>query len=135
MNKNTYRTIEGLRTLGFSTDEAWTLRRIAMTFHRWDEGCCGDGNDHASWCITRDEKTGKPFREVSYHSGGKNVLTAIPDREKGAEKRLAAIMASHPDFVAYHQTDCRGASLYIIARKDISGDVETCYSRGLAVCA
>lgn len=42
-----------LLALGFSFEEASTLRRISMTLHRWHEMECGDGNDYASWCIVR----------------------------------------------------------------------------------
>jgi hypothetical protein len=51
------------------------------------------------------------------------VVSPIPDRERGAQKRLAMIMAKYPGWQAYVQGDPRGASLYIRA------DVNSCYTR------
>ncbi len=136
MTKNTLEMIQRLNTLGFDNDEAFTLRRIAMTFHRWDEAECGDSNDHFSRCLERDEETGKPFWCVYWHNENKVRKTPAPDREAGAQKRLDKIMSSHPDFVAYHQGDCRGASLYIVRKSDLNGlDIHSTYTRGTAVYA
>jgi hypothetical protein len=91
-------------------EDAWELRRISMTLHRWHELECGDSNDYASWCITRGHKAngefthddnGKPFVERHVHSENKARYESIPDREKGALKRLAKIMARYPGFQAY----------------------------------
>lgn len=86
------------------------LRRCAMTLHRWAEAECGDGRRDVSWCITRDDATGKPFREVHSRAGVQRY--AVADREKGALKRLAAICARY-GLHYYHQTDPRGASVYV----------------------
>lgn len=133
-----------LRGAGFSLEDANSLRRIAMTLHRWHELECGDGNDFASWCITRGKKlsahqfqhdeNGKPYLETHYHSGTPQAYyEAIPDREKGALKRLAAVMKRYPDFVEYVQTDLRGASLYICKRSETPQPLDQYYSRGIAV--
>jgi hypothetical protein len=133
MNTQTIEMLNRVRNLGFSLDEALKLRRIAMTFHRWDELECGDGNDYASWAIERDEETGKPYKCIYPHNGEMRRY-AIADREKGAQKRLEAIMAEHPELVAYHQGDCRGASLYIVKRSDLNGtDINSTYTRGVAI--
>lgn len=92
-------------------EEALKLRRIEMTLQRWGELECGDSNDHCSWSIERDETTGKPYRCVYPHQGQMRRY-AIADRERGALKRLQAIMAAHPDYAAYHQTDPWGANLH-----------------------
>lgn len=136
MTTKDMRLIDGLRGLGFSFDEACTLRRIEMTLHRWCELECGDGNDYASWSIERDEETDKPFRCVYPHDG-KNRRYAIADREKGALKRLDAIMAGHPELAAYYQTDPRGSALYIVKRSDVPDGkpIDQFYTRGLAVAA
>ena len=147
-----------LEKLGFSYEEARQLRRIEMTLHRWAEQECGDSNDYASWAIERDEATNRPYK-VTYPHNGKSTRYPIADREAGALKRLKSIMASHPDFVAYHQTDPRGCALYIVRRADLPklSDAEIVrmhgasainstasrlgavlsqyYTRGLAVCA
>ncbi len=125
-----------LQKLGFTYEESVSLRRIEMTLHRWDEQECGDGNDYASWAIERDETTGRPYR-VTYPHTGKSYRHPIADREAGALRRLAAIMVSHPGFVAYHQTDCRGAALYIVRKTEIpaGASIESYYNRGLCVAA
>lgn len=120
---------------GISHDDAAALRRISMTLHRWHELECGDGNG----CIERDEKTGIPY----YYNGNSRFTQAndrraysrIPDREAGAKRRLAAIMARYPAFASYIQTDPRGAALYILRPDDVPAGaaVESYYSRGLAV--
>jgi hypothetical protein len=134
MNKQTTELVAQLRDRGFSTDEALSLRKISMTFHRWNEAECGDGNDYASWSIERDEETGIPYRCIYPHSGEMH-RHRIPDREKGAQKRLAKIMEQHPDFMAYEQGDPRGASLYIVRKSDLNGgEIRSLYTRGIAIC-
>jgi hypothetical protein len=120
-----YRRFEGL---GFDVDAADALRRIEMTLHRWAEAeCNGD--------IERDEDTGKIYRSYAA-MGGKHFAYRIADREAGALKRLGAIMAQHPEFLAYHQGDPRGCALYIVRKTDIpeGGDIDAYYTRGFAVC-
>jgi len=116
---------------GFNRTEAQALRRIEMTLQRWGERECGDGSN---WCVERDEKTGKPFNV--YHGEGKPSRYPIPDREKGALKRLAEIMSLHPEFIPYHQGDCRGCNLYLVPKDAIkSGEnIGSVYTRGIAVC-
>lgn len=137
MNKRErqYRLMNRLSELGFSFDEAQKLRRIEMTLHRWAELECGDGNDQVSWSIERDEETGKPFMVTYPHSGCKSHRQAVADREAGALRRLAQIMAGHPDLEAYHQGDPRGCALYIVRKADLGGgDINSLYTRGIAVC-
>lgn len=152
-----------LRSIGISQDDAESLRRISMTLHRWHELECGDGNEYGSWCIVRGRKErkpvevrgalaiskpelhfvhdddGTPFLEHHHylHGRGKDYTThsAIPDRERGALKRLAAIMSRYPALSYYVQTDPRGASLYILREGDVPAgqDVSSYYSRGVAV--
>ena len=146
-----------LQAAGISWDDACALRRISMTLHRWHELECGDGNDYGSWCITRGRKEtlrsgregpntvfihdddGKPYLEHHHylHGAGKDTITysPLPDRERGAQKRLAKIMARYPAHQAYVQTDPRGCALYILRPGDVpaGSDVSSCYSRGIAV--
>lgn len=128
--------INCLESIGFTYGEACELRRIQMTLHRWDEAECGDSNDRFSRCLERDETTGKPYWVIRYHNENKERRHATPDREKGALKRLARIMANHPDFVAYHQSDCRGCALYIVRKSEIpaGSKIDSCYNHGVAVC-
>ena len=145
------RQAEVLQSLGFTADEAESLRRISMTLHRWHELECG--TDHG--CVERDEKTGKPYyinanaRYVDPRDP--RARHAIPDRETGALKRLADILTARnarPRFVqgtgfaaapgpltAFIQTDPRGAALYIIRPGDVPAgeNVDAYYSRGICV--
>lgn len=122
-----YDCIDTLRRAGIAYDDATALRRIAMTLHRWHERECG--TDHG--CVERDETSGKAYWRSSF--SGKRW--AIPDRETGARKRLAKIMAKYPSLSAYIQGDPRGAALYILRPGDVpeGAEVDSYYSRGLAV--
>ena len=107
--------------------DAFALRRIAMTLHRWHELECGvDGG-----CIERDEESGRTFWLNSM--SGRRYPT--PDRETGALIRLSAIMARYPSLSAYVQGDPRGAALYILRPGDVpeGKEADSYYSRGLAV--
>lgn len=119
-----------LTAIGISYADAVDLRRIAMTLHRWHEMECGTD----SGAIERDETTGKPF----WHRAGGLYPTRrynVADRETGALKRLAAIMARYPAFGFYVQGDPRGASLYILRPGDVPAgeSADSFYSRGVAV--
>lgn len=145
MDKDTFYMIERVKSLGISDDDAWHLRRIAMTLHRWHELECGDGNDRASWTIARGRKdnsgafeyddNGRPYLETHYHDRNGAVYSPIPDRERGAQRRLAKIMERYPTLQAYIQGDPRGAPLYILRPGDVpeGEDVNAYYSRGIAV--
>ncbi len=146
--------IDDLQSAGFSFEDAHALRRISMTLHRWHELECGDSNDYASWCITRGhhgtrppafvhDEDGKPYLERHYYPqvvgqpGNRTTYTAIPDRERGALRRLARIMARYPGFASYVQGDPRGCALYIIPLDRLNtydaANLDCCYTRGIAV--
>lgn len=94
-------------------DQVIALRRCAMTLNRWNELECGDNNDYASFCIERDETTGKPYMCVYPHKSDEVSRRSIPDRETGALKRAKAIC----DLLGVrmsHQRDPRGPSLAIV---------------------
>ena len=149
-----------LQAAGISWDDACALRRISMTLHRWHELECGDGDAYSSWCLVRGKLTstrvkterglnvrrdlfeyndsGAPHMERHYYSAtiqGPPVYHRVVDRERGAQKRLAKIMARYPGFQAYVQTDPRGCALYILRPGDVpaGSDVSSCYNRGIAV--
>lgn len=112
MNINAHEMLVRLEKEGLGSADALALRRISMTLHRWHELECGNGNAYASWSIERDEKTGKPYFCAYPHTGeSRRAITA--DREKGALRRLAVIMARYPGLDAYVQTDPRGPALYV----------------------
>ncbi len=141
-----------LAKLGFTMEEADKLRRIEKTLHRWAEMECGDSNDHASWVIERDEKTGKPYRLYCNHRvhPTNTTKTPIADRERGALKRLEAIIKTvnnRHEFIEYgqikwtelwfyHQTDPRDVSVYVGRKSDLrpNQELSSCYSSaGVAV--
>lgn len=116
-----------LERIGISYPDAVNLRKISMTLHRWHEMECGVNNG----CVERDETTQKTYWLNSYTSR----RTPIPDRETGALKRLAAIMAKYPTLTSYVQGDPRGCALYILRPGDVpeGGQADSYYSRGIAV--
>lgn len=81
------------------------------------------------------DDVGKPHIERHAHSENKPSYTLIADREAGAQRRLARIMARYPGMSAYVQGDPRGASLYILRPGDVpeGSTVDNCYNRGVAV--
>lgn len=123
------RLLDTLQRNGFSGDEFVQLRRISNTLQRWAEAeCNGD--------IERDETTGKPYRvSQGYAPTWKVQRWPVPDREAGAIKRLKAIMAQHPAWTYYHQTDPRGAALYLVEVEKIPVGIglDCCYS-SIGIC-
>ena len=134
MNNHSHNMIRRLTDLGISHEDALTLRRCAMTLHRWHEQECGDGNDYCSWAIERDEETQIPYR-VTYPHKGETVRHRIPDRETGAVKRIAKVLGNYTGLSFYLQTDPRGAPLYSLRPGDVpDGEAaEAYYNRGIAV--
>lgn len=137
--KERYEVINRLQAAGISYEHANALRRISMTLSRWGELECGDGNEYGSWAIERDEATELPYmvRHRYAHGQGKDTVhrTRIADREKGALRRLHAIVTHYPDFVAYHQTDPRGCAVYLVRKSDVpeGTSIDSVYNRGIAV--
>jgi hypothetical protein len=137
--------IDTLQSAGISYHDAIALRRISMTLHRWHELECGDENQYSSWCISRGaikdgdfhyDDDGAPHLET--HSNTSNTRTRyvrIADRERGALKRLAAIVANYPGFGYYVQGDPRGCALYILRPGDIpdGSTADSCCTRGIGV--
>ena len=146
-----------LLNLGFTREEAEQLRRISMILHRWHERECG--TDHS--CLVRGrwnretasfeyDDNGQPYYEFSGASG-KRRYSPTRDRQRGAVKRLRAILdarnerkrgpaaenetAEDVDVRAYVQGDPRGAALYILRPGDVPAgkDVHAYYDRGICV--
>lgn len=135
MSKARTETLIRLDRLGIMGGDATALCRAERVLHTWAEQECGDGNDHASWCIERDEQTGIPYRVVYPHNGPSR-RTRTPDREKGALTRVKAI-AERYGLGFYHQTDPRGCALYLLRPGDVpeGQDPSAYYSRGVGVCS
>ncbi len=125
--------------LGISLEHAHQLRRISMTLRNWFELECGTGDGRVTRSIERDDNgEGKPFLRVQFATakGWVDRKHPVPDREKGARKRLASVMAHYPALISYVQGDCRGASVHLLrAGVDLKPgeDVNSVYSRGVAV--
>jgi hypothetical protein len=144
-NMKTPDCIARLITAGFTANDADALRRIAMTLSNWHELECGTSDDYKSWAIVRGSMSkdvfthdddGRPFIEMHpYRGDTRTIYSAIPDRERGALRRLASIMARYPGFASYVQTDPRGNSLYILRPDDLTGGqpIDQIYSRGIGV--
>lgn len=106
-----------------------TVRRAAMTLHRWAELECGDGNAYASWAIERDDASGLPYLCTYPHTGAMR-RHRMPDREAGALRRVRAVCLAH-GLHFYHQTDPRGCALYV----DVAPLSASAYTNGVALCA
>jgi hypothetical protein len=128
-SKERSEVIARLIQLGVTYQDAEALRRVSMQLHSWFERECGTGNG----CIERDEATGKTY----WLNSNTMRRWLIPDRESGAKRRLARIMAAYKrKLIPYIQGDCRGASLYLLRKgKDVSKgeNIDSVYSRGVAV--
>lgn len=130
------RQADTLCGLGFTREEAEALRRISMTLWRWYEHECNG-------TIQRDETDGRPYYHSTHASSyADRRYGPIPDRERGAERRLQAIIdarnaRAHAEsaVATYLQSDPRGCALYILRPGDIleGGDPSAYYSRGIAV--
>lgn len=131
--KRKFELFARLQALGFTYEEAVSLRRIEMTLQRWGELECGDGSN---WAIERDDTTNKPYNV--YHGEGKARRYPIADREAGALRRLKAIVDARnarehayatanrlqeyrpgdptesDPVLPFHQSDCRGCNLYLV---------------------
>ncbi len=132
--ENYRRLANRLAGLGINQADQEALFRIERTLSRWSEMECGDEHGRA---IERDEVTGKPFMTYESPDGnGKRRRYAIPDRERGALARLAAIMERYPKLSWCNQGDPRGCALYVYKKADMAGlDASSYYSsRGVAVC-
>ena len=114
--------------ISLSLADARILRRAEMTLHRWDEQRCGwstPGPYGASIALVRDEDgDGLPYLEIhpnapTYHGHAfKTRWERVPDRERGALKRIKAVCKKYAapngsPLKYYHQSDPRGAALYI----------------------
>lgn len=129
MDKHQKAALDRVIALGVSYEDACALRRISLTLHSWFIGECGDSDEFSATVIVRGRKekgqfiydeTGTPFRERQIYRINKTIYIPIPDRERGAMKRLNKIMEKYSHLTYFIQTDPRGAALYIIPRASIT---------------
>jgi hypothetical protein len=120
--KRKFELFARLQSLGFTYEEAVSLRRAEMTLQRWGEELCNG-------TIQRDEKTEKPFRIYGNYIQANDPRSVhfIADREAGALRRVMAICGArnarikeHDCVLPYHQTDPRGCALYLVKRSDLT---------------
>jgi hypothetical protein len=120
--------IDKLWDFGITLEDAFSIRRIAMTLTAWAEAECGNSNDYCSWAIERDPDTDKPYR-ICHYSDGRVRKALIPDRENGAIKRMNKLMKAYPELGWYHQTDPRGHSVYVYRLADLgNSQIDAVYS-------
>ena len=120
--------LAALASHGVSEEDYIALRRAGMTLRAWyTQECNGT--------IQRDEATGLPYAWSDGDRSPSRRLYKLADRERGAERRIAAVMAKHPTLAVYLQTDPRGAAVYILRPGDVppGEDPGSYYTRGLCV--
>lgn len=120
---------------GITPADMAALLRCERTLHRWADQECGDGNNYASWCVVRDEDTGKTYREVHPHTGP-SYREPIRDRETAAQRSVERILSRYPGLIPVYQGDPRGCALTIVRTADIpeGTDPYNYGSYGVAVC-
>lgn len=143
-----------LMSLGFTREEAEALRRISMTLHCWAEHECNG-------TIQREGENGDG-RPRAYNPNTGRMYGYVPDRERGALKRLQTIIdtrnarvtspnsadaernihaacaartCGHDTLSYYVQGDPRGCALYILRPGDVPDGqrADGYYSRGIAI--
>jgi len=123
---NNLHNISQIVSAGVALEDAKAIRRISMTLRRWYEHECNGA-------IQRDGERGDglPF----WHDTNGRQICRVPDRERGALKRLEKIMASYPNLKTYIQGDPRGCSVYLLRPDDVPAgkDADAYYSRGIPV--
>ena len=114
-------------TCGILWDDAVALRRISLALRRWYEHECNGAIQRDG-----DRGDGAPFWHSTYD--GRKLYRA-PDRERGALRRMADIMARYPGLTPYVQNDPRGCALYILRPSDVpeGKDADAYYNRGIPV--
>lgn len=121
--------IETLLDLGIEYRDAKALVSISRTLHRWDERECGDGRG----CIEWDESGNGP--KPLWRNAYTGEAHPIRNTYKATIARLKKIMVNYPALTAFHQSDPRGASLYIVPNDRIpeNSKLASCYTNGVAV--
>ena len=121
----TYRLCEH----GFTDKEVEAMRRVSHTLTRWCEAECNGEIERMTGSNKPEhvhESRGLGGQWIRYHY-------PIPDRENGAIKRMARILANHSGWAWYYQTDPRGCAVYLYRVDDpvltYGGvSVESCYN-------
>jgi len=108
----------GLLSLGITYDDADSLRLLSMRLRRWAEREC---NGEIS---RRDDG-----KVETYNTYSGECVGLARDMETPAIARVSAIVAKYPGLAWFHQTDPRGAAVYVYRVADLAGrDIDACYS-------
>jgi hypothetical protein len=116
------------RGIDATFEQAEILRRAELTLQSWSELECGNSDQWKSYGIERDEKTDKPYM-VTHMNDGRTFRRPVPDREKGALKRIAETCKVLGIYF-FHQTDPRGCALYVHTEPLPDNN----YTQGIACC-
>lgn len=114
-----HKTVQSLTATGINLDDAITLTKIGKSLHRWFELEQGGKDEKKDWKIERDEED-NPHLAITFFRDGFKSSFRIPDREKGAVRRLTKIMAKYPKFKAFIQkADPSKPTLYVLRPGDL----------------
>jgi hypothetical protein len=97
--------------------DARTLRRAQLTLRSWGEEVC-NGTIQRPWADDgRSDPCRPSYTPINSPGRGKqHGWIGVPDRERGALRRIDAVCKTYGASY-YHQSDPRGAALYISADK------------------
>ena len=121
--------VNRLKPLGFTRQDAEALRRVSLTLHRWDELACNGEVE-----VDEDGKAYSVNRGGAWNNWRVSRYPT-PNREDGAIRRLGLMMADYPGWYFYHQSDPRGAALYLYKPADLmpGQSIDSHYS-SIGVC-
>jgi hypothetical protein len=115
--------MDNCAALGLSRHEHDTLRRASMRLRRWGEMECNHDV----------QATSKVTVRYCRNDGNMSTPRAIPDMETPAIKRCESIAKEH-GLTFYHQSDPRGAQVYVGKAEDLRGlPIDQAYNRLLAI--
>jgi hypothetical protein len=119
--------LQQLHAIGMTDEDARALRRISLTLRRWYEHECNGAIQRAG-----ERGDGRPYWHSTIYG---HRICRTPDRERGALKRMAALMARYPALTPYVQGDPRGCAVYVLRPGDVpeGKDADAYYSRGIPV--
>ena len=133
--ENYANTRRRLELLNIEYRDVETLFRIERVLSRWSEEECNG-------TIQRDGENGDgaPRRYWEDGRGEHHKGNIVPDRERGALRRLAEFAVKYPKLYFYNQGDPRGCAVYVVdippdcAREHLPKWMAGNDTRGVAVC-
>jgi hypothetical protein len=122
-------TATATKAAPFSAAEWASLKRLAKIIHKWNEDEC---NGAIQWEGDNEEIPRRYYldRYGTYTIPGPIIV----DKEKPSLESARKIASKH-GLSIYHQTDPRGAALYVYNAADSRGRIDELYSSiGKPVC-